>query len=53
MDELKFPMRINKYMALQKLASRREADRLIEAGSVMLNGVKAKLGDQVKKGDKV
>ncbi len=40
-------------MALQKLASRREADRLIEAGSVMLNGVKAKLGDQVKKGDKV
>lgn len=53
MDELKFPMRINKYMAVQKLASRREADRLIEAGSVMLNGVKAKLGDQVKKGDKV
>lgn len=52
-DELKFPMRINKYMATQKLASRREADRLIEAGSVMLNGVKAKLGDQVNKGDKV
>lgn len=53
MDELKFPMRINKYMATQKIASRREADRLIEAGSVLLNGKKARLGDQVHKGDKV
>ncbi len=40
-------------MAAHKLASRREADRLIMAGSVMLNGAKAKLGDQVKRGDKV
>lgn len=46
-------MRINKYMAAQQLASRREADRLIEAGNVMLNGKKAKLGDKVRKGDKV
>lgn len=53
MDELKFPMRINKYMATQNLASRREADRLIEAGKVMLNGKKAMLGDKVNKGDKV
>ncbi|MDO8601597.1 MAG: pseudouridine synthase [bacterium] len=51
--ELKYPMRINKYMAAQKIASRREADRLIEAGSILLNGRKAVLGDKVKKGDKV
>lgn len=38
---------------MQSLASRREADRLIEAGKVMLNGKKAQLGDKVKKGDKV
>jgi len=48
-----FPIRINKYLAQQKVASRREADRLVEAGSVTLNGKRAKLGDQVQKGDKV
>ncbi len=53
MDELTYPARINKYMAAKKLASRREADRLVEAGSVLINGKKAKLGDKVNKGDKV
>jgi 23S rRNA pseudouridine2604 synthase len=54
MDEkIEYPIRVNKYLAAKKIASRREADRLIEAGSVLINGKKAVLGDQVKKGDKV
>ena len=48
-----FPMRINRYLALQKKASRRDADRLIEAGRVMLNDKKAKLGDKVNEGDSI
>jgi 23S rRNA pseudouridine2604 synthase len=46
-------MRINRYLALQKKASRRDADRLIEAGRVMLNDKKAKLGDKVNEGDSI
>ncbi len=48
---MEFPIRVNKYLAQQKIASRREADRLIEAGHVLLNGRRAKLGDQVSEGD--
>lgn len=48
-----FPMRLNKYLAHQGLASRREADVLIAAGKVKLNGKKALLGFQVNEGDKV
>lgn len=48
-----FPMRINKYLADQKIASRREADTLIEAGKVLVNGKKAVLGQQINEGDKV
>lgn len=48
-----FPMRINKYLAEQKIASRREADTLIEAGKVLVNGKKAVLGQQINEGDKV
>lgn len=48
-----FPVRINKYLADQKIASRREADALIEAGKVLINGVKATLGAKVNEGDKV
>ncbi|USN88306.1 MAG: rRNA pseudouridine synthase [Candidatus Nomurabacteria bacterium] len=46
-------MRINKYLAEQKVASRREADALIESGKVLINGKKATLGQQVAKGDTV
>jgi 23S rRNA pseudouridine2604 synthase len=46
-------MRINKYLAEQKIASRREADTLIEAGKVLVNGKKAVLGQQINEGDKV
>ena len=46
-------MRINRYLALNKFASRREADRLIEKGQVMVNGKPAVLGMLVKEDDKV
>ena len=45
--------RLNKYISESGLCSRREADRFIEQGSVLLNGKKAKIGDQVLPGDKV
>lgn len=48
-----FPMRINKYLAEQKIASRREADVLIERKQVLINGKVAVLGQQVSEGDKV
>lgn len=43
MDEI----RINKYMALCGICSRREADEVIEAGRVTINGNKAELGSKV------
>lgn len=46
-------MRINKYLADQKIASRRKADEMIEAKRVLINGKVAKLGDQVLPTDKV
>lgn len=50
---MEFPMRINKYLAHEGVASRREADELVEAGKVRINGKRAKNGDQVNDGDKV
>jgi 23S rRNA pseudouridine2604 synthase len=46
-------MRINKYLALHKYASRREADKLIEAGRVLINGTPAVLGSDVADTDTV
>lgn len=46
-------MRINKYLALHNLATRREADRYIAQGLVFINGKQALLGSQVAEGDKV
>ena len=46
-------VRINKYIAEQGYCSRREADRLIEAGKVFINDKKAELGDRVAHGDSV
>ncbi len=48
-----FPIRINRYLALQGVATRRAADVLIQQGQVFLNGKRAKLGDQVQAGDEV
>jgi len=47
------PMRINKYLSQSGTCSRREADRLIQAGQVSINGHRAKPGDQVMEGDRV
>ena len=44
-------MRINKYIAQSGEYSRRQADALIESGKVLINGVRAQLGDQVLDGD--
>lgn len=44
-------IRINKFFTQHGICSRREADRLIEAGRVTLNGRIAKLGDQAGVGD--
>lgn len=48
-----FPVRINKYLADQKIASRREADALIEKKQVLVNGKPAVLGQMVEAGDNV
>ncbi len=53
MTEEKYPMRVNKYLAGRAICSRREADRLVEAGKVLINGKHAKLGDTVTENDKV
>lgn len=46
-------MRLNKYLASCGLCSRRDADKLIEAGKVLVNGVKAQTGMKVKPVDVV
>ena len=46
-------MRINRYLASQNVCSRREADELIAAGKVTINGRMAVLGDKVLETDNV
>ncbi len=48
-----YPIRINKYLQEKKIASRREADSLIEKGLVLVNGQKIKLGYMVQEKDVV
>lgn len=45
--------RINKFISESGFTSRREADRLIEAGRVAINGVAAEKGSKVREGDLV
>ena len=45
-------VRINKFLAEAGVASRRQADKLVESGQVTINGIKAKNADKVKDGDK-
>lgn len=48
------PTRLNRYIAMCGVASRRKADELISDGLVTVNGVQVdKLGTQVKPGDEV
>ena len=46
-------VRINKFLAEAGVASRRQADKLVESGQVTINGIKAKNADKVNDGDKV
>lgn len=50
---MEFPMRINKYLAHTGIASRREADTLIERGQILVNGKKAQMGQAITEHDKV
>jgi len=53
MEEIKYPVRINKYLAHQKICARREADELILQKKVKINGKIAVLGDKILPNDKV
>lgn len=46
-------MRINKFISETGYCSRREADKLIDAGKVTINGITAALGSQAELGDDV
>ena len=46
-------MRLNKYLSDAGVCSRREADRLTEAGEITINGKRAETGMQVESGDVV
>ena len=46
-------IRLNKYLADQRVSSRREADVLIATKKVLINGKIAKIGDRVQEGDEV
>lgn len=46
-------IRLNKHLALQLGISRREADELINAGDVLVNGSFASLGERVSNEDKI
>ncbi|MCR4793034.1 MAG: rRNA pseudouridine synthase [Lachnospiraceae bacterium] len=46
-------VRLNKFLAESGVCSRREADRLIEAGKVVVNGHVASVGEGVGPGDRV
>lgn len=48
-----FPMRINRYLAWKKYSTRREADELIRAGKVLVNGKEAAVGDKILAHDTV
>ena len=42
-----YPMRINKYLALKKISTRRGADELVKEKKVFINGKLARLGSKV------
>jgi 23S rRNA pseudouridine2604 synthase len=47
------PTRLNKYISETGTCSRREADRLIEQGRVIVNGITAELGTKVTDADEI
>ncbi len=53
MQKNNYPIRINKYLALNNYSTRVGGDELIKKGLVFINDRKARLGDQVYEGDVV
>jgi len=53
MENILYPIRINRYLYLKGFCSRRKADQLIEQGQVLINGKTATLGAKVLEGDDV
>ncbi len=51
--EIEYPVRINRYLYLTGICSRRAADRLIDKHEVFINNKVATLGQKVNKGDRV
>lgn len=51
--EDEYPLRINKYLAREGVATRRAADELIARGKVLVNGRVALVGEKTNRGDKV
>lgn len=52
-EQIPFPVRINRYLALRGLTTRKAADGLIASGRVLVNGKPAELGMKVDAGDEV
>ncbi len=50
---LTFPIRINRYLALRGFSTRGGGDELIAAGRVLVNGVRARIGQKVSADDVV
>ena len=48
-----YPVRINKYLAMQNYSTRIGGDDLVKKGLVFINGRKAILGDKVYEGDEI
>jgi 23S rRNA pseudouridine2604 synthase len=53
MEEITYPIRINRYLAIKGFSTRRGADDLITSGKVRINGKKAELGSKVEESDVV
>lgn len=51
LKNLNYPLRINRFLAVHKIATRRNADEMIEKGFVKINDRTASLGDQVNEKD--
>ncbi|MFA9262533.1 MAG: pseudouridine synthase [Undibacterium sp.] len=52
-EQIPFPVRINRYLALRGLTTRKAADGLIASGRVLVNGKPAELGMKVNAEDEV
>lgn len=46
-------VRLNKFLSEKGICSRREADRLVDEGKIMVNGVRAVMGQKVSSADEI